>query len=349
MAVIHVGMRGNAAAPRVAQPGNRQQACREPAAGVVLAHQVVRRARVHRAHLRRRQRRAGRQFLKAVEEEELAHQEHGVHRCDRIVGRALNDQNRNAGFRAGGSARFPRHRIGPGVDRPVGHYPAGVMGVKRRAAGDGGMERGGGEESGHAQGQRGGERAARRQAGQVNAPCVDAKLLDDLGGLRRDDRRLAQAARGAPVEPVPAALGVRHPRLPRQQHDEAALIGKARDARARGECLGLLPAAMDPDHQRGELDGLEVARQVEQVFAPRRRQGDTQHAVQAGLAAEREASGRGRPAPQQRGEPGKKFLHRRLRLRQPRWRAISARRGSGSTATGCVTRSSNGRSLIESL
>jgi hypothetical protein len=61
---------------------------------------------------------------------------------------------------------------------------------------------------------------------------------------------------------------------------------------------------VDPDHQRGPLDALEAARQIEKVLAPRRCRRDVDEAVQAGFAAQGEAPRGGRrsspeePAPE---------------------------------------------------
>jgi hypothetical protein len=56
---------------------------------------------------------------------------------------------------------------------------------------------------------------------------------------------------------------------------------------------------VDPHDERGALDGFEVARQVEQVFAPRRRRRDIDETVQARLAVDRKPPGRRRRGPPQ--------------------------------------------------
>src|SRR5688500_3988376 len=111
-------------------------------------------------------------------------------------------------------------------------------------------------------------------------PLIHTELLHDLERLGGDDCRLASAARGAPVKPVPAALGVRHAALSWQQHDEALLVGELRDARASSECFGILPAAVEPDDKGWPLNLLELARQVEQVLAPRGRRREADEAMQ---------------------------------------------------------------------
>ena len=80
---------------------------------------------------------------------------------------------------------------------------------------------------------------------------VDPVLAAHRADLRGDDRRLAPAARGRGIEPVPAAPGV-------GAADSAAAAARAQPsssasaaiARGRGDLLGRLPAAVDQHEQR---------------------------------------------------------------------------------------------------
>jgi hypothetical protein len=156
-----------------------------------------------------------------------------------------------------------------------------------------------GEELRRAKRERCRKRAARGEPGDVNAAPIDRYFMHHSGDLGRDDRRFAGAARGARVEPVPAALRVCEPVLARKQHEEAAVVRERRDAAAGGERFGILLAAVQPDDERRAPARVVAARQVEQVVAPRGRRGNADETVQAGTLAEREAAGRGRRSPEQ--------------------------------------------------
>jgi hypothetical protein len=97
-------------------------------------------------------------------------------------------------------------------------------------------------------------RAARRQAGHVDAIGVDGVRLQHVADHAGEERRLAGAAPlVAGSEPVPALVRVRARRLRRVENEDAVLLRQLVHPRADGEVVGVLGAAVQHDHQRQRL------------------------------------------------------------------------------------------------
>src|SRR5205807_3337322 len=103
-------------------------------------------------------------------------------------------------------------------------------------------------------------------------------------------------------------------------------------------------AAGDPGERPGRAHAPDdFARDL--VAAPEERVGELPWAEIDAAERDREREARGN----ERDDENRDDLHSRLMICQPRALASRRRISSGSTATGCVTRSSSGRSLCESL
>ena len=144
---------------------------------------------------------------------------------------------------------------------------------QRGAAGESRVDDCGAHETGIAQAERRGERAACRHADDNDARA-DRRGASGApsGSSRRRSPFLRARATVAPIEPVPAPPCVRRLALPRQQHEPAVRIGNGGDARALGEFLRRLSAAVAEHDER---------RRASTTTSPRERRGGTRAAAGA--------------------------------------------------------------------
>ena len=96
----------------------------------------------------------------------------------------------------------------------------------------------------------GGHGAARRHAGNIDAPRIDVMRPDHFARHSSDDRRLAliPALIGC-VEPIPASSTVRRFGLLRIQDEDALLLADGIHARTEREIIGILQAAVQHHQQ----------------------------------------------------------------------------------------------------
>ncbi len=215
---------------------------------VTVARRFLRRCVARRQPDRRVSVPAGRM---RVEAQVLIDDADGVDRRDDVVAIALDGQQRNRQDR--GVSRGAR-LVGDARDVIVGavrHDGQRRPRRRRRAAGQARMHENAADESRIAQSQHRRECAAGGQAGDPDALALGAVRAPHRDDLRRDDRRLAAAARRCCVSnqfQQPHALA--RWCLARHQHQPAFPIRKLGDARRAGELLRRLPAAVTQDEKR---------------------------------------------------------------------------------------------------
>ena len=161
-----------------------------------------------------------------------------------------------------------RRRLGPEVGAAA-RFHGGERGadVVRDAAGQAGMHADRGVEVRIGEAHDGRLRAARRESGDEDAPRVHGVVAHHFPGDAGDQRGLAAAAPlVARVEPVPALLGVGGGGLPRIGDQQPLVLRERVHARAGGEVVRRLGAAVEHDQQRRRLPAIG-ARDVELVGA----------------------------------------------------------------------------------
>ena len=164
------------------------------------------------------------------------------------------------------AGRGPRGAGGSG-SRPAPHGGESGGQVAGRADGEAGMHADGGVQVGVGRPHDGGGRPAGREPGDVDARRVDRVVGHDLAGDARDQRRLALVALlVAGAEPVPALRRVGGAGLRGVDDEAGVLLGERVHARAGGEVVGRLGAAVQHHHQ-GQRLPVVAAGHVELVGA----------------------------------------------------------------------------------
>ena len=137
--------------------------------------------------------------------------------------------------------------------------------IARDAAGEAGMHTHRGVEIGVGHPHNGGGRASGREAGDIDASGVDRVVAHDLAGDARDQRRFAMATLlVARAKPIPALRGIGGGGLFWIRDQAGASLGECIHARAGGEVVGRLGAAVQHDDQ-GECLPVIAAGNVELV------------------------------------------------------------------------------------
>ena len=191
-----------------------------------------------------------------------------VARVHRRVLIAMEHDRRNVRRYPSALEALPDRRAGL---RALPHGGEGRRHVARGAAGEAGMHADRGVEIGVGRAHDGRRRAAGREPGDIDAPRVDRVVAHDLAGDAGDQRGLARVALlVARAEPVPALRRVRGRRLRRIDDETGVLFGERVHARAGGEVVGRLGAAVQHDDQRQRLPAI-AAGDVELVGAAARR------------------------------------------------------------------------------
>jgi hypothetical protein len=139
---------------------------------------------------------------------------------------------------------------------------------------------------------------AGRKARHIDAGRIDSELRHDGAGDAREDRRLAFVALlVGEIEPVPAGRQIGARRLLGIGDDEAALLGEPVHARADGEIVGVLRAAVEHDDQRKRA-AFGAAWNIDLVVPRARRAGEASPEIGGALGRD---DGRRLPQPRQWG------------------------------------------------